>query len=218
MHHSALSRSWTIELAQFPQTPYICKTTVTNPDVSNPTVSSTPPPSKIQGTPATIVELAHDTNDAMTVVDIRSAMKRVRKYLVSSAKPVRKLFETPTSSQLTIVSTYPTLKMNFILGNVFSTDRTSYHGNFQFIDDQIAFNLYFWINSIPFTLSSSHKVSKYNSVHVSLKIATYVNTFQVFLFCDIIEQPYVGTNDYDSRSILLDVEAVLSKLNLDFTL
>ena len=101
--------------------------------------------------------------------------------------------------------------MNRVRGDILSTDKTSYHGIFQFLNDQATFNLDFGANQISSTLSSSHKVAKEYSVHVLQKIVTYVNTSQVFLFCDIVRQQYVSTSDYDSRIILLDFSTVLFK-------
>ena len=177
MHRSALSRSYIIEFAHHLfLIPYICNANVTDPVVSNPTESSTLPPSKVQGTPLILVELSHDTIDAMTIEEIRSAMKRVRKYPFSSTKPVRKLFENPKKLQPIIISACPTAKMNCIVDNVLSTDRTSYHCIFQFLDDQAAFNLDFGVNPIPFTLFFSHKIAKEDSVHISQKIRINVNT------------------------------------------
>ena len=39
----------------------------------------------------------------------------------------------------------------------------------------------------------------------------------MFIFCDIVEQQYVETSEYDSHSTLFDVVASLSKLKLDVT-
>ena len=153
----------------------------------------------------------------MTVEEIRSAMKRVRKYPFSSTKPVCKLFENPKKLQPIIISACSTAKMNCIVGNVLSTDRTSYNRTFHFLDDQAAFNLDFGVNPIPFTLFSSHKVAKEDSVHISQKIRINVNTCQVILVCDIVEKQYGVTSNYDSRNMLLNITDALFKLKLDVT-
>ena len=129
--HSALSRLYTIKcVLHLPQTLYICKAIVMDSVVLSPTESNTPPSSKVQETIPTLVELSHDIIDAMTVKEMRFAMKRLRKSLISSTKHVRKLFETPSRSHPTIISAYSSPKMNCIHGNVLQTDRTSYHGTF----------------------------------------------------------------------------------------
>ena len=41
---------------------------------------------------------------------------------------------------------------------------------------------------------------------------------QVFIFCPLIDNQYVETDDYDYRDILIDMDAALSSLRIKFKL
>ena len=144
-------------------------------------------------------------------------MKRANTSPLSSPQPVRHFFVDLSVPRQTSVDAASTPKMNCVIDSVLSSNRTSYYGTFQSLDNQNTFDLEFGTNPIPFTLFFSHKVAKDDFLRVLNKSGTYVSTCQIIFFFSIVEEQYIGTCNYESRSMPRGVTAVISKLKLDFT-
>lgn len=97
-----------------------------------------------------------------------------------------------------------------------SAPSTTFPGLLSFINNQECFDLTFVSNSPQLHLTTPYHGAKETSVILSGIVNIFGSMCQIFIFCSLVEKKYIGIDNYDSRTILSDVEVALSRLKIQF--
>ena len=142
--------------------------------------------------------------------------KRDSIFATTASKTSRSLtFSTPDSSTTTVTTT-STPKMDMVRSP--SSVDSTYNGPLDFLDNQSSFENILGIvpEMLLITARSFRAIEESDTLRS--KLDTIFNLSQLYIFCNIVQLQYVGTDTYDSNQMMSDISKALSILKLEFQL
>ena len=129
------------------------------------------------------------------------------------------LFSTPQSHLPTAQSASLTPKMDRVRSIALLGDVMTFAGSLNFLDSQDNFDIIFCDDSTMLNIIPRKKgqCATQNTEYLISKVNELCNLCRLHLFCDSVQQKYVGTDVYDSQKVLSDISLALSKLKMVYS-
>ena len=167
---------------------------------------------------AVLIGLSDDKLDTMLATDLPLMLFTQRDSISTSATSTtsRSLtFSTPDYST-TKVATTSTPKMDMVRSP--SSVGSTYYGPLDFLDDQSSSDNIFGLapDMLPINTRSSRAIEESDTLRLTLD--TICSLSQLYIFFNIVQLQYVGTDTYDSNQMMSNISHALSTLKLEFQL